>query len=184
MTTPKFHKLSWSQLEKDTISLFPKIKDLGIDRIVSIAQGGTIVARIIDDLLGFIPTSHITISSYQDLKKLDAPIITEHPALDIADQTILLVDEISDTGATFQIAKEFLQRKQPKKIYTLAPYIKPHTQFEPDFFAHSVNEWVVFPYEIHETFAGMKKMFETQEAALSKMREIGFEDWELAFLRH
>ena len=180
--TPQFHKISWTQLEKDCLSLFPKIKNIQFDCIVPISRGGTVVSRIVSDLLETLPISHITISSYHDLKKLDKPILIEKSDRDFSDETVLLIDEVSDTGETFHIAVDYLQKKGAKKVYTLSPYIKPHTTFKPDFWTQSVDGWIIFPYDIRETADGFTKMFGSKEAAWEKLREVGFENWELSIL--
>ncbi|MCA9371417.1 hypothetical protein KC726_00820 [Candidatus Woesebacteria bacterium] len=179
MSSLTFHKLSWGQLEKDCLLLYPKIKDLQIDRLVSISRGGNVVSRIVSDLLGSLPISHITITSYEHTKKLRTPIITEEPTVSFKDMTTLIVDEVSDTGDTFHIAEKYFKKKNVKKIFTLAPYIKPHTHFKPDFWTKSIDAWIVFPYDIRETADGFVKMFGSKGPARRKLLEIGFEEWEL-----
>ena len=127
MSSLAFHKLSWGQLEKDCLLLYPKIKDLQIDRLVSISQGGNVVSRIVSDLLGSLPISHITITSYEHTKKLRTPIITEEPTVSFKDMTTLIVDEVSDTGDTFDIATNYFKKKASKK-YTHLHRTLNHTR--------------------------------------------------------
>lgn len=135
MNNITFHKLSWTDLHRDALELYKnQLSTLEVDQIVSICRGGDIVSRIFSDLLGNLPISHITLSSYQDLKKQKIPIITEEPQKDMTDKSILIIDEVSDTGATFEIAENYFNEKRHvKKLYTLSPYIKPHTKYVPDF---------------------------------------------------
>ena len=182
MAYPTFHKLTWEQLERDCITLFPKIKHISFDCIVSVSRGGTVVSRIVSDLLATLPISHITISSYHDLKKLDKPILIEESNRDFNGETVLLIDEVSDTGETFHVAVDYLQKKGVTKVYTLSPYIKPHTTFKPDFWTQSIDAWIIFPYDIRETADGFIKMFGSKEAAKQKLQEVGFENWELSIL--
>jgi hypoxanthine phosphoribosyltransferase len=180
MSEIKFHKLSWVQFERDCLELFKKkVKGTHIDRIVSISRGGTVPSRIFSDLLGTIAISHITISSYKDMHKVDKPIVTEEPRTDFKDQTILIIDEVSDTGATFELAVEHLKKHNPKKIYTLSPYIKPKTTFKPDFWIKNIDAWIIFPYDVSETTEGFVKMFGDLEHAKAKLLEVGFEPWEI-----
>lgn len=180
MPTLTFHKLSWNQFHRDCVDLYKeKMKGTKIDIIVSITRGGNIVSRIYSDLLGVIPISNITMSSYKDMKKLDKPTISEEPSRNFRGKTILIVDEVSDTGATFEIAVPYFTKKNAKKIFTLSPYIKPHTTFIPDFWQKSIDAWIVFPYDIRETMEGFEKMFGNNERAHEKMMELGFKDWEI-----
>ena len=179
MSEITFHKLSWANLQDDCLALYPKIKEIQFDCIVSISRGGTVVSRIVSDLLGTLPISHITISSYQDLKKLDKPKLIEESDRNYTGQSVLLIDEVSDTGETFHIAVYYLKKKGIKTVHTLSPYIKPHTTFKPDFWTKSIDSWIIFPYDIRETFEGFEKMFGSKEAARSKMFEVGFHESEI-----
>ena len=179
MSELTFHKISWQQMEMDCLDLYKKqVATIQVDRILSISRGGTVVSRIFSDLLGTLPISHITITSYKDLKKQDKPIVTEEPKADFSGQTLLVIDEVSDTGATFELAEKHLKKHNPKKIYTLSPYIKPHTRFKPDFWIKNIDAWIIFPYDVRETAEGFVKMF-TEEHARKKLIEVGFEKWEI-----
>ena len=176
----KFQKISWVQMEKDCLELYnSKLKDIKVARIISISRGGIVASRIFSDLLGNAPISHITISSYDGMKKLSAPVVTEIPKKDFKNQTIIIVDEVSDTGATFEIAEKHIKDHNPKKIYTLSPYIKPHTKYKPDFWQKNIDAWIIFPYDVRETTEAFIKMFGSKTRALEKLLEVGFEKWEI-----
>lgn len=180
MSEIKFHRISWNQFEKDCLELYKnKLTGTHIDKIISISRGGTVASRIFSDLLGTIPISHITISSYKDMKKIAKPIVTEEPKTNFKDQTVLIIDEVSDTGATFELAVEHIKKHTPKKIYTLSPYIKPHTTFKPDFWIKNIDAWIIFPYDVRETAEGFIKLFGSVEHAKTKLLEVGFEQWEI-----
>jgi hypothetical protein len=180
MSNITFHKLSWLQMHRDCIELYQdKVKGIDVDVIVSIVRGGAIVSRIFSGLLDATPIANITLTSYKGIKKLSKPIITEEPETDFTGKRILIVDEVSDTGATFEVALDYFKKKKAKKIYTLAPYIKPHTTFIPDFWQKNIDAWIVFPYEIRETYNGFVKLLGTPKHAQEKMLDIGFHDWEL-----
>lgn len=175
-----FHKLSWLQMHRDCLELYQdKVRGTNIDIIVSVVRGGAIVARIFSGLLDATPISNITLTSYQGIQKLSKPIITEEPTRNFQGKQVLIVDEVSDTGATFDIVVPYFQKKKAKNIYTLAPYIKPHTSFIPDFWQRNIDAWIVFPYEIRETYEGFIKLLGSQKHAQEKMLEIGFHQWEI-----
>lgn len=173
-----FTKLSWQDLEKDCIVLANKIKDIQIDEIISISRGGMVASRILSDLLD-LPISHIAIESYADMKQTQEPIVTQVSSREFKGETILLVDEVSDSGKTYIRAMSYLQTLPISKVYTASPYIKPHTKFVPDFYVKNLDSWIVFPYDIRETKDAFIKQFGSEEKAVEKMRELGFEDWEL-----
>lgn len=178
MSNITFIKISWQQLEKDCIELSKKLKTVHIDKIVAISRGGLVAARMLSDLLN-VPISHITISSYENLKQEKKPRITEAPSSNFEHQSILIVDEVSDSGDTFKRALAYFENLPVKHVYTLAPYIKAHTTHTPDFYLQSIDGWIIFPYEVRETIEAFAKMFQSKEHAREQLLKVGFEEWEL-----
>ena len=154
------------------------LKNIKIDEIISISRGGMVASRILSDLLD-LPISHIAIESYADMKQTQEPIVTQVSPREFKGETILLVDEVSDSGKTYIRAMSYLKTLPISKVYTASPYIKPHTKFVPDFYAKSLDKWIVFPYDIRETKEAFIKQFGSEKKAIKKMKELGFEEWEL-----
>jgi hypoxanthine phosphoribosyltransferase len=177
----QFKRISWTQLEKDTLKTVAEIKDIKFDKIISISRGGLVVSRIVSDILS-IQISHIVISSYIGNQKQGKPYICELPGGNFYQQNILIVDEVSDTGDTLKQAVPFVKNLSPKKIATFAPYIKSRTKFIPDYYSQKTDDWIIFPYDIRETYENFMKEFGSKKEALFKMQEIGFQDWELEFI--
>ena len=177
-----FYKLNWKDLYYDSLTLGKEIKSrkLEIDRIVSIARGGLVVARILSDYLK-LPISNIVISSYKDMRQIKNPQVLEFSSSMYKNESILLVDEVSDTGTTFVRAKSFLEHFPLEKIYTCAPYIKPKTEFIPDFWLKKIDGWIIFPYDLVETYEAFVSKF-GKEKAKKKLVEVGFSEKELEFL--
>ncbi len=121
----------------------------------------------------------MTISSYQNAKQIKVPEITELPNTSFEGKSILIVDEVSDTGKTFERAIEHFKSVPVKNVLTASPYIKPHTKFTPDFWVENINAWILFPYDIRETADIFADMFQTKEKAREKMQKMGFAQWEL-----
>jgi hypothetical protein len=173
-----YHKLSWTQVEKDTITAVSKIKTKKIDKIVSISRGGLVFSRIVSDLLN-CSISHIVMSSYIGNEKQGQPYICELPGTSFMNQTVLIVDEVSDSGDTFKHATSILKHLSPKEILTFAPYMKPGTKYVTDYYTREIDGWIIFPYDIRETYDNFVKELGSKAKALKQMREVGFEDWEV-----
>src|SRR3990167_749393 len=173
-----FHKISWQQYEKDCFTLARKIKQFKSDKIVAISRGGLVAARIFSVLLD-LSISHITIESYQNLKKKKYVTITEVPSTHFNNKSILLVDEIGDSGRTLARALSYFKSFNVKKILSLALYVKSKTKPLPDFWAKKIDAWVIFPYEVRETYTAFLKLFKTKEKTREKLLEVGFENWEI-----
>jgi hypoxanthine phosphoribosyltransferase len=59
---------------------------------------------------------------------------------------------VSNSGKTFHHALYHYKNTKAKKILTASSYIKPKTTFIPDFWVKNINAWIVFPYDLHETY--------------------------------
>lgn len=180
-----FHKLSWSDFYQDCLLLGEKILKAGIkfDRLIAISRGGLVPARILSDFLQ-LPISNIVVSSYTNLKQLKEPEILEVAKINLKNQTILIVDEVSDTGKTFHRALKYFKNQPIKKIYTASPYVKPKSNFIPDFYVKVIDSWIVFPYDLRETYEAFLKNEKNHEKTIKKLKLIGFENWEINKLKN
>ncbi|NTU73098.1 hypothetical protein HGB07_02895 [Candidatus Roizmanbacteria bacterium] len=181
MSEITFHKLSWNQYVDDCLELATTMKDVHFDKIVAISRGGLIPARIFSDLLD-TAISHMTISSYSGFGAVKEPYISEVPLHSFEDKTILIIDEVSDSGKTFQRATSYFNNFPVKKVYTLSPYIKPRTKFIPDFWIKNIDSWIIFPYDLRETKESFIKMYGDEKSAVKKLLEVGFTKKEVAIL--
>jgi uncharacterized protein len=181
MSQISFKPLSWQQFHQDVFELAKKVEASGqeFDRIVCIDRGGAIVARFLSDFLGLKISSFVMVA-YKEIGKLSQPQIKEELKADIKGEKILLVDEIIDSGSSFEVAVEYLQKFQPQEIVTLAPYIKPISRLKPDFWQVETDEWVVFPYEVRETIRDVSRILrqqgKTDEEIEKQILEFGFND--------
>lgn len=179
----KYKKISWLKFYRDCLLLSQEIKKdkIQFDKIIAIARGGLIVARILSDALS-LPISNIVISSYQDLKQLKEPKIIEESTANFNGQTLLIIDEVSDTGKTFHQALSYFKNKKVKKIYTASTYIKPKTQFIPNFWVKKIDAWIIFPYDLFETHKAFLKQTDSEKKAKTMLKKVGFKKWEIDFL--
>jgi uncharacterized protein len=171
--------LTWDELQNQCFKLVKRIKNqnLKLDRIVCISRGGLIVARILSDFLD-LPISNFTIVSYVSVGITGKPKIAEKLVVDLKNESILLVDEIVDHGTTLKCALDYLKTKKPKKIYSLAPIIKPWTKVKPDYYLVKTKKWVVYPYELKETIDDLKKIFTKENKSTRELvktiNQLGF----------
>lgn len=186
MSQISFLPLSWSQFHQDIFKLAKVVKDSGpkLDRIVCIDRGGAVVARFLSDFLDLKISSFVMVA-YKEVGKLSHPQIVEELKVNINGERILLVDEIIDSGSSFELALEYLEKFKPLSITTLAPYIKPISRFKPDFWQLSTDKWVVFPYEVRETIKDVTKILKEQGKSVEEIRQqlvdFGFDEEQLSY---
>ena len=131
--------------------------------IVGVWRGGTPVGIAVQEMLDFygVHTDHISIrtSSYSGKSRLEAPVRVH--GLDYlinninADDSLLIVDDVYDTGLSVQGVINTLtakaRRNTPSEIRIATPYFKPaknRTALTPHYYIHETDRWLIFPHEI------------------------------------
>jgi hypoxanthine phosphoribosyltransferase len=145
---------TWNQIYEMLIYQAQKIKTQNYkpDLIVAIARGGVVPARILSDLLETPNLSFMQIEFYTSINQtLQEPILKQTLATNVTGKKILLIDDISDTGKSLQLAKNHLQHQGAIEIRTATLYGKPQSITIPDFYEKQTTDWVVFPWDIKET---------------------------------
>ena len=131
--------------------------------IVGIWRGGTPVGIAVQELLDYygVKTDHIAIrtSAYVGIEKMKKTIrvhglhyIVEHIN---AEDRLLIVDDVFDTGLSIEAVIRTLRKKTrkntPQDIRTATVYFKPEKKkvnFNPDYYIHETNQWLIFPHEL------------------------------------
>lgn len=115
-----------------------------IDAIVAIARGGFTFAHFIAQKENIRDLLSINSIHYEKNQKLDSIKIFNIPNLDKYN-TILIVDDISDSGDTLTNIIKLLQEKYPKKILKTATiFYKETSKFKPDFYLRKTENWIDF----------------------------------------
>jgi hypothetical protein len=177
----RFKNITWSGFENDCIKLSKKLKSIKADKIIAISRGGLVASRILSDLLS-IPISHISISSYLNLKQEKEPLIEDVPKEKFKNKTLLIIDDVSDSGKTLKRAISYFNTPQQNKIYTATVYIKPGTTHIPDFWIKKTSSWIIFPYEMKETAKAFLKIFKTTQKAKNELKKLGFSKSKIEFI--
>lgn len=157
--------ISAQQLLEDSLEIGRQIllSDFRPDFIVGVWRGGTPVGIMVQELLDFygVETDHISIrtSSYAGMSRKETPVrvhglsyLTQKVN---AEDSLLIVDDVFDTGLSVKSIIDKLKRRcrrnLPHELRVATAYYKPSknlTDFEPDFCAHKMDEWLVFPHEM------------------------------------
>ena len=121
------------------------------DMIVGISRGGLVPARIMSDILGIREIAILGMVFYTGVgEKKDKPLITQELTQDINGKNVLLVDDVSDSGKSFDAAKKYLLEKGAKEVKTAAIHFKPGSIHEPDYYHETTRSWIVYPWEEKE----------------------------------
>lgn len=157
--------LTADDLLLDSYRLAQQVYDSGFvpSFIIGLWRGGTPVAIAVHEFLDYlgVVTDHIAIrtSSYTGINEQDKQVRVhglEYVMEQItADDRLLLVDDVFDSGRSMQAALLELQRKcgsrMPAALRIACPWYKPSrnvTNLTPDYHVHETDEWLVFPHEL------------------------------------
>ena len=150
----KFLHLTWEDVQNLTRSLADKIRRRGFipEVIVAIGRGGFIPARILCDLLGVKKLVSIGIEYYKDIEERgEEPILVYSMNTDVNNKSILLVDDVSDSGRSLQLAVNHILKKGVTNLMVVTLHYKPWSTFRPDLFVEEIESWIIYPWEILES---------------------------------
>ena len=162
--------ISWDEAYHLSRKLAKAVKSSGFhpDLVVAIGRGGFVPARIVCDfllhsLLTSIKIEHWDIAA---CKRPEASV--RFPlAMDVRDQKILIVDDVTDTGDTLRIAIDYIKSQGAGDIKTAVMQHKTTSALEPDFYADLITDWrwIIYPWAAHEDVLGFTEKVLTSEAA-------------------
>ncbi len=166
---------TWSQIYDMLLRQARKIRGdhYQPDVVVGIARGGLVPSCVIADLLQTPELTSVTIESYVDIAQSAAqPTLKRCLQTDVAGKRVLLVDDISDSGKTLQLAKKHLQDSGAQQIKTATLYSKPDTATTPDYFEKQTCRWIVFPWEAKETLTRLSRHSEGKRAMAKEITRL------------
>ena len=154
-----------NELLEDSYKLGHQIFEDGFrpNYIVGIWRGGTPVGIAVQELLDYrgVTTDHIAIrtSSYTGMWQQSDEIrvhglhyIVENAN---AEDSLLIIDDTFDSGrsvaAVIDTIKTLSRANTPHVIKVATVYYKPtkrKVDFEPDYYVHTTDKWLVFPHEL------------------------------------
>ena len=149
----KYHNVSWREIDTyvETVGRTIRAARFRPDCIVAALKGGLVPARLLSDFFGSIEIYPIRVKAYAGTRKLDRVRIGpfQYP---IGRKSVLLVDDIHDSGQSLQHVIRHLQRRRPRALRTATLFYKHNALHPPDFYARTVapDVWVVFPWERNE----------------------------------
>lgn len=126
--SPKKQYITWEKFDDQVNKLASKIKN--VDYVVGVPRGGLILAVMMSHRLGI---KHMTIDHLEKLEEFN---------LNIDNKSILIVDDISDSGQTLKHYK--------KQGYTTATIdVRNTTITKPDYYCNWLDtpDWIVYPWE-------------------------------------
>jgi uncharacterized protein len=158
--------ISAESLLRDSLALGARIIRSGFrpSFVVGIWRGGAPIGIAVQEVLEYhgIECDHISIrtSSYVGMDR-QAKTVRVH-AIDYlvskltADDKLLLIDDVFDSGRSLEAVMAELERRcrrnLPQHVRIATVYYKPdrnRSSLKPDYHIHTTDQWLVFPHELH-----------------------------------
>ncbi len=136
------------------------------DLVIAIGRGGYVPARIVCDYLLHSLLASIKIEHWDKAacKRPEAAVRFPLP-VDIRDQRVLIVDDITDTGDTLKAALDYVSGLGAAEIRTAVMQHKSCSSVVPDYYADVIEDWIwiIYPWAAHEDLVGFAERVLTEE---------------------
>ncbi len=149
----EFLVLNWQRLVDLSLDLSLMIKGSGYmpDSIVAILRGGYIVGKLVSDFLGVEDLVVLGLMSYGTrVGSGEEPVITYPIIRDLKGRSVLIVDDVVDTGKTLITARDIIRYYGAREVRTASLYVKPWSSVKPDYYVGTTDRWILFPWEVGE----------------------------------
>ncbi len=152
--------VSWEEMHRNAKALAWKLLDKGPETvhgkvgqwkgIIAITRGGMVPACIIARELEVLNIETFCITSYDVKEQSETKILKKPESVQGDGKGWLVIDDLVDTGKTFELAREMY----PEAHYACI-YVKPMGQEQTDTFvtAFSQDTWVHFPWDLENQYA-------------------------------
>lgn len=149
---------SWSEFGSAAREVTGQVVDSGYrpDVILGIARGGLIPAGAIAYALDCKNLFTINVEFYTGVdERLDLPVMLP-PILDVTDLddlSVLIVDDIADTGKTMELVQNFCI-DHVAEARSAVLYRKPGSVIDPDYSWRLTENWIDFPWSVEPVITG------------------------------
>ena len=174
--------VSWQQFYNLARRVVYLIHDSGFrpDIIIAIGRGGYMPARVIADFLQIMNLTSFKIEHYIGAQKTPKAVIRYPLNKDIDCRTVLLVDDVCDSGDTFAVARQHLmEHLYPEEIRTAVMHYKKVSSYEPDYYARKIVKWrwIIYPWAVVEDVSGFLQQMESLPATAEETQAIIYQNY-------
>jgi hypoxanthine phosphoribosyltransferase len=165
---------TWDQMNQLAFLIAKDILKTGkkIDRIVTLAKGGWPMTRSMVDFLQVGKVASIGVKFYKGInERLKEPRIYQDLPISVEGETVLLFDDVADSGESLKFVKKHLEKIGVKEVITATLFYKPHSTVVPDFYGAQTTAWIVFPYDVVEAINMFKDKWVKKGISLAAIKQ-------------
>ncbi|MDE1821131.1 MAG: phosphoribosyltransferase [Euryarchaeota archaeon] len=164
MELPPCRLVTWADIDRWSEVLTQKIREAKWtpEVIVGLTRGGWVPSRMLADRLG---TKHLAALRAQHWGVTATPSgkaeITEGLSGRLDGKRVLVVDDITDTGQSLQLAVRHVAERGPSQVESATYLHIAHSTYVPTYFAEEVPRdawrWFVFPWNYWEDLRALAR---------------------------
>ena len=175
---PRCRRVDWPEIERwaDTLAARVRAADRVPSTLVGLTRGGWVPARLLSDRLGVrrivsLRAQHWGVTATRDGKA----VLSEGLSGPVEGESVLVVDDITDTGESLKLAVEHIERGGPSRLESAAFLHIGHSTFVPTYYAEEIPRdawvWIVFPWNYWEDLASLAARAAKVAPGLDAIRE-------------
>ena len=169
---PRCRRTLWSDADRWVDVLAARVRSAHRvpETIVALTRGGWVPARLLADRLGIkrlvsLRAQHWGVTATPSGKAE----LTEGLSGPVGGQSVLVVDDITDTGQSLELATAHVREAGARRVESATCLHITHSKFLPTYYAEEIPRegwvWIVFPWNYWEDLAtlGRRAFDEAQD---------------------
>lgn len=147
--------MSWGEVYtlSKHMALDAKASGFRPDVVVGISRGGVVPARIACDILGVTDLLTLKVEHWLQTGKPSDHALIKHPIqASLEHKSVLVVDDITDTGDSLKVAVDHCLSLKPASVKTAVMQKLAQSTYQPNFTGSVEKEWTwfIYPWNIYE----------------------------------
>jgi hypothetical protein len=144
-------KVTWDEVEEWSTLVSNKIYASGWlpEVIIAISRGGYVPARLVCDRLVVGDLVSLQVCHWPSAAQMAKEAAVKYPLdYDLNHKRVLIMDDVSDTGDSIIVAKDYIWTKcRPDDIRVATlQWMSGSSKIKPDFYAEEVKKWCWYQY--------------------------------------
>ena len=168
--------VTWDGFRKLARDLALQVRESGYspDLVIAIARGGYMPARLISDYLDIPDLASLRVIHYRGTEQEPQARVQYSLSAKPDGRRVLLVDDVSDSGETFEVAiRHILSKGEPAELRTAALDHKIVSRIQPDYYARAIKEWhwIIYPWAVIEDTSSFINFFSNPSLSVEELAE-------------
>ncbi|WP_457742455.1 phosphoribosyltransferase [Thermococcus sp.] len=162
---------SWEDIERWAKEGAWKVLEEGWrpEVIVGLARGGWVAARLYCDYLGIKDLVSLKVEHWGVTATPDGKAKLRYGSTyNLEGKKVLIVDDISDTGESLTLAKNYVESQKPEEVRTATLLTIKGSRFKPTYYGDEIEwAWIVFPWNFVEDMINLVSNILEERKAVS-----------------